>query len=127
MSLPRSRKPADQLRRRNPPEQWTSLPAEGCKVAVPKWPGTGKTPNLWSRLWKLPVACYWHEQRIEPSVVARYVMLSTTKPESPAVSRLEAELGLTPAAMLRMRLLVESPETESGEEPDHYEHLRAVG
>src|SRR5436190_1937625 len=108
--LPRPRKAAEQLRRRNPPEQWTSLPAEGCTLAVPKWPGPGKVPALWARLWRLPIASYWHEQRIEPSVVARYVTLSTAKPESPAVSRLEAELGLTPAAMLRMRLVVEHPE-----------------
>jgi hypothetical protein len=121
------RKSPDQLRRRNPPEQWTSLPAEGCKLPTPKWPGpTRKAPELWARLWRLPIAAYWHEQRIEPSVVARYVMLSTSKPESPAVSRLEGELGLTPAAMLRMRLVVEPPEEAKAEEPDHYAHLRAV-
>jgi hypothetical protein len=108
--LPRPRKPAEQLRWRNPPEQWTSLPAEGCKLAVPKWTGPGPVkPPLWTRLWKLPVAAYRHEMRIEPSVVARYVTLSESKPESPAVSRLEAELGLTPAAMLRMRLVVSLP------------------
>lgn len=126
MSLPRSRKPTEQLRRRNPPEQWTSLPAEGCKLGVPRWLASGKPPALWARLWKLPIACYWHEQAIEPSVVARYVILSSVKPESPAVSRLEAELGLTPAAMLRLRVLVESPEEPGAEEPDHYQHLRAV-
>jgi len=121
------RKPSNQLRRRNPPEQWTSLPAEGCKLGVPKWPGQGKAPALWTRLWKLPVACYWHELRIEPSVVARYVTLSIEKPESPAVSKLETELGLTPAALLRMRLLVESPEEEDERDGlDHYQHLKAV-
>jgi hypothetical protein len=122
------RKPGEQLRRRNPPEQWTSLPAEGCKLAVPKWPGPEKPaqqPPLWARLWKLPVAAYWHETKIEPSVVARYVTLAATKPESPAVSRLEAELGLTPAAMLRMRLVVEpAEETSTAAEPDHYQHLK---
>src|SRR6266487_6715828 len=91
-----ARKPTEQLRRRNPPEQWTSLPAEGCKLPVPKWMGAGKVPALWARLWRLPVAAYWHEQRIEPSVVARYVTLSTGKPESPAVSSLDSELRLTP-------------------------------
>ena len=121
------RKPADQLRRRNPPDQWTSLPAEGCKLAAPAWPGSGKVPPLWARLWKLPVAAYWHELRIEPSVVARYVTLSIEKPESPAVSKLETELGLTPAALLRMRLLVEVPEEEDAREGlDHYQHLKAV-
>jgi hypothetical protein len=124
MSLPRPRKPPEQLRRRNPPEQWTSLPAEGCTLPVPKWPGAGKAPALWARLWRLPVAAYWHELRIEPSVVARYVVLSSAKPESPAVSKLEAELGLTPAAMLRMRLVVEAPAQEPVDAPDPYAHLR---
>ena len=49
------------------------------------------------------------------------------KPESPGVSKLETELGLTPAAMLRMRLVVEPAEDVAGkDEPDHYAHLRAV-
>jgi hypothetical protein len=80
------------------------------QAAVPKWLGPVQPPALCARLWKVPIACYWHEQRIEPSVVARYVTLASEKPESPAVSRLEAELGLTPAAMLRLRLIVEKPE-----------------
>jgi phage terminase small subunit len=55
------------------------------------------------------------------------VALSTSKPESPAVSRLEGELGLTPAAMLRLRVVVEPAEdVGDGDEPDHYAHLRAV-
>jgi hypothetical protein len=82
---------------------------------------------LWGRLWRLPVACYWWEQRIEPSIVARYVTLAQAKPESPAVSKLEAELGLTPAALLRMRLVVEQPEPVPEAHPDSYAHLRAVG
>jgi hypothetical protein len=127
VALPRNRKPPEQLRRRNPPEQWTSLPAEGCKLPVPKWPNGGKATALWTSLWRLPVAAYWHEQHIEPSVVARYVTLALGKPDSPAVSKLETELGLTPAAMLRMRLVVEPAEDEGqGDEPDHYGHLRAA-
>ena len=60
--------------------------------------------------------------------MARYVTLSESKPESPAVSRLEAELGLTLAAMLRMRLVVEvAEETSTTVEHDHYQHLKAVG
>ncbi|SRR6266542_5355732 len=124
--LPKARKPTEQLRRRNPPEQWTSLPAEGCKLPVPKWTGAGKAPALWARLWRLPVAAYWHEQRIEPSVVARYVTIEMSKPESPAVSRLESELGLTPAALLRMRLVVEAPEPERKPTADPYRHLKVA-
>jgi hypothetical protein len=124
--VPRSRKPPEQLRRRNPPEQWTSLPADGCRLRAPEWTGPGRPPALWARLWRLPVAAYWHEQAIEPSVVARYVTLSAVKPESPAVSKLESELGLTPAAMLRMRLVVEAPEPVAERAPDPYRHLKVA-
>jgi hypothetical protein len=74
-------------------------------------------------LWKLPVAAYWHEVRVEPSVVARYVRLAVGKPEHASVSRLETDLGLTPAALLRMRLVVEQPEPERVDEPNPYAHL----
>lgn len=82
--LPKPRKPPETLRRRNAPEQWTSLPAAGCSLVAPKWP-FGKPSkaeaDLWARLWALPVAVYWHEQRIEPTIVATYARLATTKPE----------------------------------------------
>jgi hypothetical protein len=127
VSLPRGGKPAGQLRRRNAPEQWTSLPAEGCKLRAPKWPRDGRAPELWARLWRLPIAALWHSMRIEPSVVARYVVLSAERPDSPAVSRLETELGLTPGAMLRLRVVVEPTESEQeSDAPDPYQHLRAV-
>src|SRR5262249_48119730 len=107
MSLPRGGKPAEQLRRRNAPGQRTSLPAEGCRLPAPKWPRDGRAPELWTRLWKLPIAALWHAMAIEPTVVARYVVLVDERPDSPAVSRLETELGLTPGAMLRLRVVVE--------------------
>jgi hypothetical protein len=124
--VPKSRKPSEQLRRRNAPESWTVLPREGCKLPVPKWTGTGKAPGLWARLWRLPVAAYWHEQQIEPSVVGRYVTLSISKPESPAVSKLETELGLTPASLQRLRLVVEVPESKATPIVDPYRHLRVA-
>jgi hypothetical protein len=127
VSLPRDKKPSEQLRRRNAPEQWTALPAEGCKLAAPKWPRDGRTPELWARLWKLPIAALWHSMQIEPSVVARYVVLSAERPDSPAVSRLETELGLTPGAMLRLRVVVGPSEPEQKSAPaSPYTHLRAV-
>jgi hypothetical protein len=128
--LPRGGKPAEQLRRRNRPEEWTVLPSGGCTLAAPKWPAgkaSKEEADLWRRLWALPVACWWWEQRIEPSVVARYVSLSFEKPAHATVSKLETELGLTPAAMLRMRLIVEHPEVEPVEGDDPYAHLRVVG
>jgi hypothetical protein len=127
--VPKPRKPSEQLRRRNRPEEWTILPSEGCKRAVPKWPtGSPSTVEaaLWKRSWALPVAAWWHEQQIEPFIVGRYVALAVSKPAHAAVSRLEADLGLTPAALLRMRLMVEHPEPEPEALPDPYRHLKVV-
>jgi hypothetical protein len=128
--LPKPRKPAEQLRRRNRPEEWTVLPAEGCGLSAPKWP-TGRAAkaeaDLWRRLWVLPIAAWWHEQRIEPAIIARYVRLATSKPEHASVSKLESDLGLTPAAMLRMRLVVEGPEPVYERGPDPYRHLKVAG
>jgi hypothetical protein len=127
--LPKPRKPDEQLRRRNRPEEWTVLPGEGCKLPVPKWPAgkaTSAESALWKRLWKLPVAAHWHEQKIEPTIVAAYVRLSTTKPEHASVLKLMSELGLTPAAMLRLRLVVEVPEPETKPTADPYRHLRVA-
>jgi hypothetical protein len=119
-----ARKPTEQLRRRNPPEQWTSLPAEGCSLPVPEWPSSGRAPELRERLWRLPVALWWHEQRIERSIVAAYVNLAESKPAHANTLNLARELGLTPASMLRMRLIVEEAEPAADEEPDHYAHLK---
>jgi hypothetical protein len=44
------RKPSEQLRRRNAPEQWTSLAAAGCDLAAPKWP-LGKPSKAEADLW----------------------------------------------------------------------------
>lgn len=125
--VPKTRKPEGQLRRRNAPEQWTALPAEGCNLKPPAWPVGKPSPSekgLWADLWALPIAAWWHEQRIAPTVVARYVTLSLAKPEHAAVATLERELGLTPAAMLRMRLVVEEPETVEEPQASPYEHLK---
>jgi hypothetical protein len=124
--VPKLRKPSEQLRRRNAPESWTVLPHDGCREPVPKWPGPGQPPALWGRLWRLPIACFWHELRLEPSIVATYVTLSQRKPEHACVLKLATELGLTPASMLRMRLAVEQPEPERKPKADPYSHLRAV-
>jgi hypothetical protein len=124
------RKPPEQLRRRNRPEEWTVLPAEGCTLPVPKWP-TGKPTkdeaDLWARLWKAPLAAWWHEASVEPFVVASYVSLALEKPAHASVLALARELGLTPAAMLRLRLIVEAPEEETESVADPYKHLRVAG
>src|SRR5207248_3025718 len=113
--VPRSRKPVEQLRRRNRPEDWTVLPAAGCTVQAPQWPSGRASADesaLWRRLWALPVATYWHATKTEPFIVARYARLALASPAHASVSRLETDLGLTPAALLRMRLVVEEPEVE---------------
>ncbi len=124
-----SRKPAEQLRRRNRPDEWTVLPADGCSKVAPKWPNgkpSAAESALWRRLWRLPVAAWWHEQRIEPTIIAAYVRLAVSKPEHASTLKLMSELGLTPAALLRLRLVVEVPEPESGPSADRYRHLRVV-
>jgi hypothetical protein len=125
--LPRPSKPPESLRRRNAPEQWTVLPHDGCKLPAPKWPDgrpSKAEAELWRRLWKLPVAAWWHDQRIEPDVIARYVRLRFQKPGLAVVARMEGELGLTPASLLRMRLVVEHPEPAPEALPDPYAHLK---
>jgi hypothetical protein len=77
-------------------------------------------------LWTLPVAAWWHEQQLEPSIVARYVILAISKPEHASVTQLENALGLTPAAMLRMRLIVEQPEPQAKPASDPYRHLKVA-
>jgi hypothetical protein len=126
-NLPKPKKPVEALRRRNAPEQWTVLPAEGCDVAAPSWPNgkpSAAEAGLWKRLWASPVATWWHDQRIEPDIVARYVQLRFEKPGLAVVARLESELGLTPMALLRMRLVVEPAEVEPEALPDPYAHLK---
>ena len=123
------RKPPEALRRRNAPEQWTSLPAEGCSLRAPAWPfgKAGKDEaDLWARLWRLPIAQWWHEQRIEPTIVAVYVRLATSKPEHSSTMKMMTELGLTPASLQRLRLVVEAPEQEAKPTADPYRHLRVA-
>ena len=124
--MPARRKPLEQLRRRSRPEEWIVLPVAGCSRPVPKWPtGTASKDeaDLWKRLWSAPLAAWWWEQQTAPTVVARYVRLSIAKPEHAATGQLERELGLTPASMLRLRLVVEAPEVEAVQGPDPYAHL----
>jgi hypothetical protein len=126
--LPKQAKPPEALRRRNAPEQWVALPAEGCLLPIPAWPDgkpTEEQAALWSRLWRLPLALWWHDQAIEPSVVARYVELRFTKPALAVLSRIESELGLTPASLMRLRLIVDRPEPEPVLGEDPYAHLRS--
>jgi len=106
-----ARKHPEQLRRRNAPEQWITLP-RSCRLAAPTWPlGDASLDEigLWMSLWGRPVAAWWHEQRIEPVLVARYVRVVLDKPGAPMLSKIENDLALTPASLVHLRLMVEAP------------------
>ena len=60
------------------------------------------------------------------TIVGAYVRLATTKPEHSSCLALMRELGLTPASLQRLRLIVEAAEPEAVEVPDPYQHLKAV-
>ena len=57
---------------------------------------------------------------------APHVRLAVSNPEHASTLKLMSELGLTPAALLRLRLVVEVPEPESKPSKGPYRHLRAV-
>lgn len=102
------------------------LPADGCSLEVPEWPigePSADESTLWERLWRLPVAEFWHDQRIDPHVVAGYVTGWLSNPLNTTCARLASELALTPAGLRRLRLVVEDVEAE-GSIGDPYEHLR---
>lgn len=79
---------------------------------------------MWKRLWRNPVANYWHHQRIEPAVVARYVRLAIEQPAHASVRGLEADLGLTPRGLRDLRLVVEAPVVEAAPAGSRYSHLK---
>ncbi len=113
--MPPVPKPASILRRHNAAPSDALLPARGPR-SRPRWPFPGPSEAetaLWRSLWRRPVANVWATQRVEPSIIARYVRLALVLPLTPAqcaqLTALESALGLTPAAMARLRLKVEEP------------------
>ena len=69
-----------------------------------------------------------HEQGIEPTIVGRYVRLALVEPMTPSlaaqVGSLETALGLTPQAMVRLRLRVEDDRSRPVAAPDNIEAAR---
>jgi hypothetical protein len=123
--LPKNAKPRAAVRRGNRPEGWTLLPPK-CTLRAPAWPldqPSAAEKALWLRLWSGPIGAWWHDQHVEPGLVASYARLALEKPGHAGTLALARELGLTPAAMLRMRLVVEEPEPEPEPGPDPYAHL----
>jgi hypothetical protein len=139
--MPNTLKPPEQRRRRNKPEQWTILPSEGCSLAPPGWPlerkPTKAEASYWAKVWELPIAWWWHEQKISPFVIARYVrtycqdVIDPNRKLGPAVSRMERDLGLHPEALVKLRLVVAEdeeavPQGSSSVKSRHYRHLKIV-
>lgn len=137
--MPRNPKAPQDRVRRNKPEQWTVLPAEGCDKSAPEWPFPRKPTKAeaayWEHVWKQPIAWWWHEQQVSPYVIARYVKTfckdasDVTLKLGPAVSRMERDLGLHLEGLAKLRLIV----AEEGEEvrdqagKGRFKHLRVVG
>lgn len=130
---------AEPSRRRNPTDR--VLPAEGRKGRVPKWP-SGHDPNpaekaMWRRLWALPQAVAWQDTPGVSEVLERYVRVScavskdldtdgTAKAALLAQLRgLEADLGLSPVALARLRWTIEET-TSSTRPPAPVRRIKAV-
>lgn len=103
-------------RRQNLKPAKVYLPAEGYQGPIPDWPlveGQMVELERWGRLWRTPMAAQWVRMGIE-TVVARYVRLALQAEDSGsklsvaesnvkgAVTALEKELGLSPAALKRL-------------------------
>lgn len=99
------------------------VPAVGRQGDPPAWPGPGKGSAkhlaYWADLWSRPVACAWEALQIPPETVARYVVayfksLSDHLWAGP-VARLERDLGLTPEAMMKMKIRVVDADDADGD------------
>ena len=80
------------------------------RVKPPDWPlGTPSADEtrLWTDLWRRPVAQLWRAQFTPPVVVARYVRVLVANPGSATLAQMEAALGLTPAALARLKVTFE--------------------
>ena len=112
-------------RRRSPTDR--ELPAAGRTAPPPAWPsGHRPTPEeaaTWARLWALPQAVAWEQLPGVGEVVARYCRLTVVVSSQlndgdvkaatlGQLRALEADLGLSPVALARLRWrIVETPTT----------------
>ncbi len=98
------------------------LPLEGRQGPPPKWPSAHKPSPaeraLWRRLWSLPQACAWEAIPGTAEIVSRYCrtsclaarLLDEGKVHAALLAQLRAmemDLGLTAAAMARLRWTIE--------------------
>jgi len=125
------RKPA--THRRGGAPSYSTLPSRGPGRRAPTWPFGDPSSDeltLWRDLWTRPVAVVWYAQRVAPAIVARYCRMYVVEMAGPprhgaALSRLEGDLGLTPAALARLHLKVEPAADPSLALVDHYAAERA--
>jgi hypothetical protein len=123
-------KPANIRRRRNQAPSDAVLPRRTTRKP-PAWPFGSPGPSeaaLWGSIWRRPIATLWHDQGIEPTIVGRYVRLALVEPMTPSlaaqVGSLETALGLTPQAMVRLRLRVDDERDRPVPEPGNIEAAR---
>jgi hypothetical protein len=102
------------------------LPSEGRQGPPPKWPSAHKPSPaeraLWRRLWSLPQACAWEAIPGTAEIVSRYCrtsclaarLLDEGKVHAALLAQLRAmemDLGLTAAAMARLRWTIDDGDT----------------
>lgn len=113
-------------RRRLPTDR--ELPAAGRSDPPPPWP-SGHTPtpaeaSTWARLWALPQAVAWADMPGVAEVVERYARVSCAvaaqldngDPKAATLAQLrglEADLGLSPTALARLRWRIVDTTTTS--------------
>lgn len=105
--------------RRPTPQSPTVLPTGTSRLKPPPWP-LGEASDaelaLWCDLWRRPVASLWRSLHIAPIVPARYVRVLLANPAAGSLAQMESGLGLTPAALARMKVTFAEPHASlSGE------------
>ena len=100
-------------RGRRPASRATNvLPTGTSRLKPPPWPLGDPNPmelDLWVDLWRRPVAALWRSLFVPPLVVARYVRVVVANPASGSLAQMESGLGLTPAALGRLKVTFETP------------------
>jgi hypothetical protein len=97
------------------------LPVGISRQRPPAWPLGAPSEQeraLWADLWRRPVAHLWRSLCIPPIVVARYVRVVTTNPASGSLAQMESGLGLTPAALNRMKVTFATPHPTLSDEAE---------
>jgi len=114
------------LRRERDAGEWTVLPAEGRRGAMPEWPLTeqsNREVELWERLWRMPQALMW-ERYGQDLEVALYVRRLTEAEQMESavtlttiVKQMADSLGLTTPGLRANRWRIDRPEEASAEGP----------